>query len=131
MAKDNYLGLCDLGGIVYPRLVRLFYANLETKTSANGVSLVSSVKSVPITINRSTLEIVFDIKFTNTAPSTLTQKVAKDFCLTHYAFPKKVVAYKRQNRTPPYHVLFPEPRLLHYVFVRIFLSKRSLKRSLQ
>jgi len=32
-----------------------------------------------------------------------------------------------QNRAPPYNVLFPEPRLLHYVFVQIFYPKDHSK----
>jgi len=53
--------------------------------------------------------------------------MAKALCLTHYACPQKLAAYKCQNRTPPYHVLFPEARLLHYVFVRIFYPKDHSK----
>ncbi|KAJ8435532.1 hypothetical protein Cgig2_014451 [Carnegiea gigantea] len=114
LAKDNCQGLRKIGDIVYPRLVRLFYANLETKIGANGVYLVSLVKSVPITINHLVLEIVFGLKFTATAPPSLTRKMAKDPCLTHYACPPKLAAYKCQNKTPPYHVLFPELRLYMY-----------------
>ena len=121
------MGLCELGDIVYPRLVRLFYANLETKMDGNGVYLVSLVKSVPITINSSVLSTVFGLKFTNPAPPSLTRKMAKALCLTHCACPQKLAIYKCQNRTPPYHVLFPEPRLLHYVFVRIFYPKDHSK----
>jgi len=53
--------------------------------------------------------------------------VGKDLCLTHYACSQKLPAYKCQNRTPPYHVLFPEARLLHYVVVRIFYPKDHSK----
>lgn len=49
---------------MYPRLVRLFYANLETRMGANGVYLESLVKSVPSTINCSVLETIFGQKFT-------------------------------------------------------------------
>ncbi|KAJ8438356.1 hypothetical protein Cgig2_015283 [Carnegiea gigantea] len=126
LAKDNCL-LCELGDIMYPLLVRLFYANLEMKMDANGMYLASFVKSVPTTINRTVLATMFGLKFTNPAPPSLTHKVAKDICLTHYACPQKLAAYKCQNRTPPYHVPFPEPRLLHYFFVRIFYPKDHLK----
>jgi len=94
---------------------------------ANGVYLASLVKSVPITINRSVLKTVFGLKFKETAPTFLTRKMAKDLCLTHYACPQKLAAYKYQNRTPPYHVLFLEPRLFHYVFVHIFYPKDRSK----
>lgn len=88
---------------------------------------MSLVKSVPITINRSVLETVFVLKFKDTATPSLTRKMAKDLCLTHYACPQKLEDYNRQNITPPYHVLFPEPRLLHYVFVRNFYPKDHSK----
>ncbi|KAJ8427251.1 hypothetical protein Cgig2_023917 [Carnegiea gigantea] len=94
---------------------------------ANGVYLVSLVKSVSITINRSILKTVFDLKFNETAPPSFTRKMAKNLYLTHFACPQKLAAYKCQNRTPPYHVLFPEPRLLHYVFVCIFHPKYHSK----
>ncbi|KAJ8421269.1 hypothetical protein Cgig2_023803 [Carnegiea gigantea] len=93
----------------------------------NGVYLVSLVKYVAITINSSVLSTVFGLKFTNPAPPSLSRKMAKALCLTYYACPQKLAAYKCQNRTPPYHVLFPEPRLLHYVFVRIFYPKNHSK----
>ena len=48
LAKDNCLGWCELGDIVYSHLVRLFYANLETKMDANGVYLVSLVNLCPL-----------------------------------------------------------------------------------
>jgi len=79
--------LCELGEIMYPHLVRLFYANLETKMDGNGVYLVSLVKSVTITINSSVLSILFGLKFTNPAPPSLTRKMAIALCLTHYARP--------------------------------------------
>ncbi|KAJ8432876.1 hypothetical protein Cgig2_021012 [Carnegiea gigantea] len=94
---------------------------------ANGVYLVSLVKSVPIIINHPARETVFGPKFTETAPPSLTRQMAKDLCLAHYACPPKLIAYKCQNRTSPYHVLFPEPRLLHYVFVCIFYPKDHSK----
>ncbi|KAJ8446962.1 hypothetical protein Cgig2_006590 [Carnegiea gigantea] len=71
---------------------------------ANGVYLVSLVKSVPITINRSVLEIVFGLKFTATTPPSLSRKMAKDLCLTHYACPQKLATYKSTALQVP----FPE-----------------------
>ncbi|KAJ8436026.1 hypothetical protein Cgig2_007684 [Carnegiea gigantea] len=76
---------------------------------ANGVYLVSLVKSVPITINRSVLEIVFGLKFTETAPPSLTRKLAKDLCLTHYACPQKLATYKSTTLQVP---LPEQPTLL-------------------
>ncbi|KAJ8433436.1 hypothetical protein Cgig2_008614 [Carnegiea gigantea] len=115
------------GDIVYPHLVRLFYANFETKMDGNGMYPVSLVKSMPIIINSSVLSTVFGLKFTNLAPPSLTCKMAKALCLTYYACPQKLATYKCQNRAPPYHVLFPEPRLPHYVFVCIFYLKDHSK----
>ncbi|KAJ8444398.1 hypothetical protein Cgig2_026602 [Carnegiea gigantea] len=53
---------------------------------ANGVYLVSLVKSMPISL---VLKTILGLKFTNTATPTLTRKVAKDLCLTRYACPQK------------------------------------------
>ena len=50
LLRDNCLGLLELGD-VYPRLVLLFYANLEVKSSAHGVFFETLVKSVHITLN--------------------------------------------------------------------------------
>jgi len=72
--KDRCLGLLDLGDVVYPRLVRLFYANLETKTSASGVFFESVVKAVKITLSRPVLESIFGLKFIDTAPITYLEK---------------------------------------------------------
>ncbi|KAJ8428241.1 hypothetical protein Cgig2_025055 [Carnegiea gigantea] len=52
--------------------------------------------------------------------------MANDLCLTHYACPQKLEGYKRENRTQPYHVLFPEPRLLHYVIKQLNLKSKAL-----
>ncbi|KAJ8430863.1 hypothetical protein Cgig2_023541 [Carnegiea gigantea] len=76
----------------------------------NGVYFMSLVKFVKITLNHSILETIFRPKFTDSAPSKLTQKATK------------VEIYKCQNRTPRNHTLFLEPRLLHYVFVRKTVS---------
>ena len=127
LAKDNCLDLCDLGDLVYLRLVQLFYANLNTKIGTNGLYLVSLVKSVQITINWSVLETIFGLKFLNSAPPNFTRKTATELCLTHFTCPQKLESYKCQNRTPPYYVLFPEPQLLHYVFVWIFYPKDCSK----
>ncbi|KAJ8435764.1 hypothetical protein Cgig2_030673 [Carnegiea gigantea] len=56
LIKDNCLGLPDLGDVVYPHLVWLFYANLETKMGGNGVYFVGLVNFTKITLTRSTLE---------------------------------------------------------------------------
>lgn len=71
LIKDNYLGFLDLGDVVYPCLVRFFYANLETKMGAHNFYFVSLVKSVKITLTRSNLETIFRLKFTDSASSTL------------------------------------------------------------
>ncbi|KAJ8427671.1 hypothetical protein Cgig2_016764 [Carnegiea gigantea] len=107
-------GLLELGDVVYPRLVRLFYGNLEIKFSAKGVLFESLGKSVKIILRRYVLESIFGLKFIDTAPPNLTQKIAKDLYLTQFASPKKIEAYKQQQKAPPYHVLFSKPRLLHY-----------------
>ncbi|KAJ8438851.1 hypothetical protein Cgig2_023043 [Carnegiea gigantea] len=125
--QDNCLGLLDLGDVVYPRLVRLFYTNLETKSTPKGVFFVRNVKTVTITLSRSVLRYIFGLKFINTAPSILTCKCAKVLCLAQFACPHKLADYKHQNKTAPYHVLFPEPRLLHYVCVRVFYPKGHSK----
>lgn len=125
--KDKCLGLLDVGDTVYPRLVKLFYANLENKTTSSGVFFETVVKSVRIALSRSVLESIFGLKFFDTAPPNLTRKVAKDLCLQQFANPQKLEAYTQQNKAPPYHVLFSEPRLLHYVFVRIFYPKAHSK----
>ena len=101
LVKDKCLGLLDLGNVVYPRLVRLFYANLKTKTTANGVFFESVVKSVKITLSRSVLESIFGLKFVDTAPPNLSRKVAKDLCLQQFANPQKLDTYTRQNKAPP------------------------------
>ena len=43
--------------------------------------------------------------------------------MSQYACPQQLESYTRLRKAPPYHVLYPEPRLLHYVFVRIFYPK--------
>lgn len=87
LLKDSCMGLLDLGETVYPRLVQLFYANLEAKVGVNGMYLVSLRKFVSITINRATLETVFGLKFTENAPSSLTRKMAKDLRLAQFTCP--------------------------------------------
>ncbi|KAJ8448505.1 hypothetical protein Cgig2_012149 [Carnegiea gigantea] len=99
----------------------------ETKTSANGVFFESIFKTVKITLNRPILESIFGLKFIDTAPYNLSRKVAKDLCLQQFAIPQKLQTYTRQNKAPPYHVLYSEPRLLHYVFFRIFYPKAHSK----
>jgi len=98
----------------------LFYTNLELKSTHDGVILESLMKHVRIALSRSILEIIFELKFINNAPSNLIRKLAKDLCLSQFACPQKLDTYNRLYKAPPYHVLFPKPRLLHYVFVRIF-----------
>ncbi|KAJ8432320.1 hypothetical protein Cgig2_027440 [Carnegiea gigantea] len=46
--QDNCLRLLDLGDVVYPCLVRVFYANLETKSTPKGMILMSNVKAIQI-----------------------------------------------------------------------------------
>ncbi|KAJ8420626.1 hypothetical protein Cgig2_032404 [Carnegiea gigantea] len=89
----------------------------STQLTVQPTRLLDSVpvKNVQITLGRSVLESIFGPKFINTAPSNLTCKHAKDLCLS------------QQNETPPYHVLFVEPRLLHYVFVRVLYPKDHSK----
>ena len=87
LINDICLGLLDLGDVVYPRLVRLFYVNLEIKSSANGVFFESLVKSVKITRSCSTLKSIFGLKFIDIAPPNLTRKMAKDLCLAQFASP--------------------------------------------
>ncbi|KAJ8433129.1 hypothetical protein Cgig2_004867 [Carnegiea gigantea] len=101
LLKDNCLGLLNLGDVVYLRLVRLFYVNLETKSTPKSVFFVSLVKSVTITLSRCVLESIFALKFVDTAPSNLTRKHTKDLCLTEFACPHKIADYKRQNKAPP------------------------------
>ena len=52
LVKDNCFGMLTLWSVVYPGLVKLFYANLELKSTLDGVSFESIVKSVKITLNR-------------------------------------------------------------------------------
>ena len=116
-----------LGNVVYPRLVGLFYANLELKSTPDSVSFESIVKNVKITLAPSVLETIFGLKFINNAPSNLTRKLAKESCLSQFACPQKLATYTRLHKAPPYHVLLPKPWLLHYVFVRIFYRKDRSK----
>ena len=51
LIKDNCLGLLTFGNVVYPRLVQLFYTNLELKSTSDGVSVESSVKGVKIALD--------------------------------------------------------------------------------
>ncbi|KAJ8435565.1 hypothetical protein Cgig2_020027 [Carnegiea gigantea] len=95
LAKHNCMRLLNLGDSVYPRLVRLFYANLEVKATPNGIFLKSIVKNVQITPGRSVLESIFGLQFINTAPSNLACKCAKALCLSQFACPQKIVGYKR------------------------------------
>jgi len=44
LIMDKCLGLLDLGDVVYPQLVRLFYANLKAKSTINWVYFVSLAK---------------------------------------------------------------------------------------
>ncbi|KAJ8437465.1 hypothetical protein Cgig2_012905 [Carnegiea gigantea] len=97
--------LLDLGDFVYPRLVHLFCANLDTQATPNGVFLKSIVKNVKLTLDHLVLESIFGLKFINTASSNLTCKHAKGLCLSQFACPHKIAEYKRQNKTPPYHFL--------------------------
>jgi len=127
LIKDNCLGLLTLGNVVYPRLVRLFYANLELKSTSGGVSVESFVKGVKIALDHSVLSVLFGLNFIDNAPLNLTRKAAKDLCLSHYARPTKLESYTHHCKAPPYHVLHPRPLLLHYVFVRIFYPKDHCK----
>ena len=88
----------------------------------------SVVKNVRITFSHSLLETIFCLKFIDNAPLNLTQKLAKELCLSQFACPKKkLVTYTRVRKALLYHVLFSEPRFLHYVFVRIFYPKDHSK----
>lgn len=127
LIKDTCLGLLELSDVVYPRLVWLFYANMETKSTPKGMFFMSIVKYVKITLSHFVLKSIFGLKFTNTTPSNLTRKRAKDLSLTQFGYPHKLASYKRQNKAPPYHVLFPELRLLDFVFVCIFYPKDHSK----
>jgi len=89
LLQDNYLGLLELSDVVYPRLVRLFYANLEVKFGANGVCFETLIKSIRITLSQLVLKSIFGLKFINTAPHTLTRKATKDLCLSQFACPQK------------------------------------------
>jgi len=83
---------------------------------------------VRITFSHSLLETIFCLKFIDNAPLNLTQKLAKESCLSQFACPKKkLVTYTRVRKALLYHVLFSEPRFLHYVFVRIFYPKDHSK----
>jgi len=123
LLRDNCLGLLELGNVIYPRLIRLFYANLEVKSDACGLCFETLVKSVRITLTPATLESIFGLHYVNNAPSTLTRKTAKDLCLSEFACPHTLAHYKSRTNSPPYNVLLPEARLLHYVFIRIFYPK--------
>ena len=103
------MGLLTLGNVVYPWLVKIFYANLELKSSLNDVFFESVVKNVRITLSRLVLETIFGLKFVDNAHSNLTQKLAKESCLSEFACPEKLATYKRPHKAPPYHMLFPEP----------------------
>ena len=117
LLRDNCVGLLELGNVIYPRLICLFYANLEVKSGAHGLCFETLIKSFRITLNPATLESIFGLRYVNTAPSTLTRKVAKDLCLSECACPQKLAHYKPRTNSPPYNVLIPEARLLHYLFV--------------
>lgn len=52
LVKDNCLSLLDLGNVVYPHLMQLFYTNLETKSTPKGMILMSTVKAVEIILSR-------------------------------------------------------------------------------
>ena len=58
---------------------------------------------------------------------TLTRKAARDLCLSEFSCPQKLAHYQNRTKFPPYNVLFPEPCLLHYVFVHIFYPKDYFK----
>jgi len=62
------LGLLDFGDVVCPRLVRLLYTNLETKSTAKVVFFVSLAKFVTITLSSYVLDSIFGLKFIDTAP---------------------------------------------------------------
>ena len=65
---DNCSSLLELGDVVYPRFVGLFYANLEIKSSANGVFFETLVKSVRITLSRPVLATIFGLSNSLTRP---------------------------------------------------------------
>ncbi|KAJ8438050.1 hypothetical protein Cgig2_014179 [Carnegiea gigantea] len=90
--------------VVYPKLVRLFYANLETKFTPKGTFFMSIMKSIKITLSHSILESIFGLKFIKTTPSNLTRKRAKDLCLAQFAYPQKLVGYKCQTKAISYSV---------------------------
>jgi len=58
-----------------------------------GYFFESYVKQVRITLSRSILETIFGLKFIDNAPSHLTQKLAKEFCLSQFAHPQKLAVY--------------------------------------
>ena len=80
LIQDNCLGLLTLANVVHPWLVRIFYANLELRSTPDGASFESIVKGVKIPLNRSVLEQIFELKFINNTPSNLTRKLAKESC---------------------------------------------------
>ena len=86
LVKDNCLSLLTLGNVVYPCFVRLFYANLEIRSSPNNVFFESVVKNVRITLSHSVLETIFSLKFIDNASLHLTRKLAykKPHCIMSY-----------------------------------------------
>ena len=74
LIKDNCLGLLELGDVVYPRLVKLFYVNLETKITPEGMLFISNMKAASVTLSRATLVSIFGLKFIDTSASNLTRK---------------------------------------------------------
>jgi len=97
---DNFVGLLELGNVIYARLIHLFYANLEVKSGAHGLCFETLVKSVRITLNLVTLESIFGLRYVNTAPSTLTHKATKDLCLSKFCMSSKTRPLQNPNPLP-------------------------------
>ncbi|KAJ8426236.1 hypothetical protein Cgig2_030329 [Carnegiea gigantea] len=98
---------------------------LEITPSPKGIIITSNVKGAQITLSHAIIGSIFGLKFTKTTPSSLTRKKAKDLCLAEYACTDKLAEYKHKNKPPPYTVLLPEPRLLHFVLFRTIYPKEN------
>jgi len=100
------------------------------KSSVHGTFFEMLVELVCITLSRSILESIFGLTFIDTASLTLTSNVVKDFAYLNLLVLISSTCTKKQKKAPPYTVPFPERRLLHYVFVRIFYPKDHSKEAL-
>jgi len=68
--------------------------------SPKGVFFESVVKNVRITFSHSLLETIFCLKFIDNAPLNLTQKLAKELCLSQFACPKKIGYLHARTQSP-------------------------------